>query len=278
MTKQTRIDACFDRLKHEKRGALVTFITAGDPGYDASLEMLLALPDAGADVIELGMPFSDPMADGPAIQLASERALDGGQTMAKTLAMAQAFREKHPDVPLVLMGYYNPIFHYGPERFVKDAATAGVDGLIVVDVPPEADDELCLPAIAAGLNFIRLATPTTDDARLPVVLQNTSGFLYYVSVTGITGAAAPDVARVHENVARIKGQTELPVVVGFGVQSGEQVREIVNGADGAVVGSAIVRTIEANLDENGGAGPQTVEKVIALVSELARGVKPVNPA
>ncbi len=272
MTTTTRIDACFNRLRDEKRGALVTFITAGDPGYDASLEILLALPEAGADVIELGMPFSDPMADGPAIQLASERALDGGQTMVKTLAMARAFRDKYADVPLVLMGYYNPIFHYGPERFVKDAAEAGVDGLIVVDVPPEADDELCIPAIGAGLNFIRLATPTTDDERLPVVLQNTSGFLYYVSVTGITGAAAPDVARVHENVARIKGQTELPVVVGFGVQSGDQVREIVKGADGAVVGSAIVRTIEANLDDNGNAGPGTVEKVIALVSDLAKGV------
>lgn len=272
MTKTTRIDACFQKLKTEGRGALVTFITAGDPCYDVSLEVLMGMPEAGADVIELGMPFSDPMADGPAIQLASERALEGGQNMIKTLEMVRQFRKQHKETPLVLMGYYNPIFHYGPERFVKDAAEAGVDGLIVVDVPPEADDELCLPAMEVGLNFIRLATPTTDDKRLPMVLQNTSGFLYYVSVTGITGSAAPDIARVHENIARIKRQTELPLVVGFGVKSADQVREIVKGADGAVVGSAIVREIEANLDENGKAMPGLVDKVKSLVSSLAEGV------
>jgi len=273
MTERTRIDACFAKLKNEGRGALVTFITAGDPSYDVSLEILLSLPDAGADVVELGMPFSDPMADGPAIQLASERALKAGQTMDKTLAMARAFRDKHKDVPLVLMGYYNPIYHYGPEKFVLDAKTAGVDGLIVVDVPPEADDELCLPALGQGLNFIRLATPTTDDERLKVVLQNTSGFLYYVSMTGITGAGALDVSRVHENVARIKAQTDLPVVVGFGVKSADQVADIACGADGAVVGSAIVREIEANLDENGLAREALVDQVKTLISNLAKGVR-----
>ncbi len=273
MTDMTRIDACFANLKAQGRGALVTFITAGDPSYDVGLEVLLALPDAGADVVELGMPFSDPMADGPAIQLASERALKAGQTMRKTLAMAASFREKHRDVPLVLMGYYNPIYHYGPEKFVLDAKAAGVDGLIVVDVPPEADDELCLPALAQGLNFIRLATPTTDDERLPVVLQNTSGFLYYVSMTGITGAGALDVSRVHENVARIKTQTDLPVVVGFGVKSADQVADIASGADGAVVGSAIVSEIEANLDERGVAREGLVDKVKTLISNLAQGVR-----
>lgn len=273
MTISTRIDACFENLKAQGRGALVTFITAGDPNYDLSLELLLVLPEAGADVIELGMPFSDPMADGPAIQLSSERALKAGQNMHKTLDMARAFREKHPQVPLVLMGYYNPIYHYGPLEFVKAASEAGVDGLIVVDVPPEADDELCLPAMDAGINFIRLATPTTDDKRLPTVLQNTSGFLYYVSVTGITGSGAPDIAKVHENVARIKAQTPLPVVVGFGVKSAEQVKEIVSGADGAVVGSAIVSVIADNLDSHGNPVVGLVDQVKALISELAQGVR-----
>ncbi len=273
MTKPTRIDACFEQLNAQKRAALITFITAGDPTYDVSLDILLSLPEAGADIIELGMPFSDPMADGPAIQLASERALKGGQTMVKTLQMVRTFREKHADVPLVLMGYYNPIYHYGPLKFVKDAQEAGVDGLIIVDVPPEADDELCLPAIDAGLNFIRLATPTTDDERLPAVLQNTSGFLYYVSVTGITGVQAPDVTKVHANVARIKGQTKLPVVVGFGVKSADQVRDIVAGADGAVVGSAIVREIENGLNEAGEPVEGLAQQVKALISDLATGVR-----
>ena len=273
MTITTRIDACFEQLKTEGRGALVTFITAGDPNYDLSLEILQALPEAGADIIELGMPFSDPMADGPAIQLASERALAAGQTMVKTLAMVKAFRATHADVPLVLMGYYNPIYHYGPAAFVRDAAAAGVDGLIVVDVPPEADDELCLPALEAGLNFVRLATPTTDDARLPAVLQNTSGFLYYVSITGITGASSPDLSKVKDNVARIKGQTDLPVVVGFGVKSAEQVRDIATFADGAVVGSAIVREIETGLDGNGVPQEGLCNRVIQLVSNLAQGLK-----
>ncbi len=273
MTIKTRIDGCFARLKDEKRAALVTFITAGDPNYDVSLEILLALPGAGADVIELGMPFSDPMADGPAIQLASERALKAGQTMIKTLEMVRAFRVQHPDVPLVLMGYYNPIYHYGPLKFVKDAAEAGVDGLIVVDIPPEADDELCLPAIDAGLNFIRLATPTTDDARLPVVLQNTSGFLYYVSVTGITGAKSPEMARVQDNVRRIKAQTDLPVVVGFGIKSAEQVQEIAKLADGAVVGSAIVREIENGVNGDGEPVTGLAERVKSLISTLSQGLR-----
>lgn len=273
MTTTTRIDDCFTKLAAEKRGALICFITAGDPTYDVSLDLLNALPGAGADIIELGMPFSDPMADGPAIQLASERALDGGQNMLKTLEMVREFRKTHKDTPIVLMGYYNPIYHYGSDKFVVDAKEAGVDGLIVVDVPPEADDELCIPAMKQGLNFIRLATPTTDDARLPAVLTNTSGFLYYVSVTGITGVNAPDIAEVHKNVARIKGQTKLPVAVGFGVKSADQVRDIVAGADGAVVGSAIVREIEANLDENGAPKDGLVEKVATLVSELSKGVR-----
>lgn len=272
MNNKTRIDACFERLKNENRAALVTFITAGDPNYDFSLEILNALPAAGADVIELGMPFSDPMADGPAIQLASERALDGGQTMIKTLAMVRAFRGEHKHVPLVLMGYYNPIYRYGPERFVRDAREAGVDGLIVVDVPPEADDELCLPAIEAGLNFIRLATPTTDDARLPAVLKNTSGFLYYVSVAGITGVKSPEMARVQDNVKRIKAQTDLPVVVGFGIKSAEQVREIAANADGAVVGSAIVREIENGLNDEGQPETGLLERVTGLVCALKQGL------
>ncbi len=279
MTITSRIDRRFSDLKAEGRGALVTFITAGDPNLDISFEILKSLPKNGADVIELGMPFSDPMADGPAIQLASERALAGGQTMAKTLDMVRRFREDDDDTPLVLMGYYNPIYHYGPEQFVKDAKTAGVDGLIVVDVPPEADEELCLPAIQAGLNFIRLATPTTDDERLPKVLENTSGFLYYVSVTGITGVNAPDIADVLQNVARIKTKTSLPVAVGFGVKSAEQVRAIVSGtdeiagADAVVVGSAIVRTIEENLDEQGQPKSELVETVNKLISELASGIR-----
>ncbi len=273
MTIKTRIDARFEQLKTENRGALITFVTAGDPTYDVSLEILKSLPEAGADIIELGMPFSDPMADGPAIQLASERALANGQNMIKTLEMVREFRKTEPNTPLVLMGYFNPIYHYGAEKFVSDAKEAGVDGLIVVDVPPEADDELCIPAMKVGLNFIRLATPTTDDERLPMVLQNTSGFLYYVSVTGITGVNAPDISDVLKNVARIQGQTDLPIAVGFGVKSAEQVREITAGAAGAVVGSAIVREIEANLNEDGSPQEGLAMRVKTLISELAQGVR-----
>lgn len=274
MTATSRIEARFAQLKKQNRKALVTFISAGDPDLETSAAILAGLPKAGADIIEVGMPFSDPMADGPAIQAASLRALQGGQTMVKTLAMVRAFRENDPDTPIVLMGYYNPIYVYGNERFIADAKAAGVDGLIVVDVPPEADDELCIPAVAAGLNFIRLATPTTDANRLPAVLKNTSGFVYYVSITGITGAATPVVNDVHQQVTRIKGQTALPVVVGFGVKTGAQARAIAEGADGVVVGSALVGEIEKSLVQVGRAGPDTVARVLATVEELSTALKP----
>ena len=274
MTATSRIEARFAQLKKQNRKALVTFISAGDPDLETSAAILAGLPQAGADIIELGMPFSDPMADGPAIQAASLRALQGGQTMVKTLAMVRAFRANDPDTPIVLMGYYNPIYLYGNERFIADAKAAGVDGLIVVDVPPEADDELCIPAVAAGLNFIRLATPTTDAQRLPAVLANTSGFVYYVSITGITGAAAPVVDDVHRQVKRIKGQTKLPVVVGFGVKTGAQARAIAEGADGVVVGSALVGEIEKSLVQDGQSGPATVARVLATVKDLATALRP----
>jgi tryptophan synthase alpha chain len=269
----TRIDRRFASLKAEGRAALVTFLMAGDPDEKTSLEIVRALPAAGADVIELGMPFSDPMADGPAIQAAGLRALHGGQTMRKTLAMVRAFRQRDDDTPIVLMGYYNPIYIYGVDRFLADAGSAGVDGLIVVDLPPEEDDELCLPALRAGLNFIRLATPTTDDKRLPAVLNNTSGFVYYVSVTGVTGSAAPDTAKVAGAVARIKRHTGLPVAVGFGVKTAAQARAIAATADGVVVGSAVVDAVRASLDQDGKAIPRTVRVVAALVRELAEGVR-----
>jgi tryptophan synthase alpha chain len=273
MKTKTRIDVRLAQLKQEKRAALVTFISAGDPDLETSEKILQGLPKAGADVIELGMPFSDPMADGPAIQLSSQRALKGGQTMIKTLDMVRRFRRTDADTPLVLMGYYNPIYVYGNERFLKDAKEAGVDGLIVVDVPPEADEELCIPAMAHGLNFVRLATPTTDAKRLPTVLKNTSGFLYYVSITGITGSAAPEVNAVHKEVKRIKGQTELPVMVGFGVKTGEQARAIAEGADGVVVGSAIVQAIEKTIGSKGEATTRTVPAVLEMVSSLAQALK-----
>jgi tryptophan synthase alpha chain len=273
MATQTRIDARFAALKDEKRPALITFITAGDPDLGTSAAILAGLSKAGADVIELGMPFSDPMADGPAIQASSQRALKAGQTMVKTLKMVRDFRAHDTTTPIVLMGYYNPIYVYGNERFIADARAAGVDGLIVVDVPPEADEELCLPALKAGLNFIRLATPTTDKERLPAVLKNTSGFLYYVSITGITGAAAPIVNDVHKQVAAIKSETALPVVVGFGVRSGEQARAIAQGADGVVVGSAVVSTIEKSLNSEGRATAATAKNVLKLVQELSSALR-----
>lgn len=265
----TRIDRRFAALKAEGRAALVTFVTAGDPDYETAREILFGLPSAGADVIELGMPFSDPMADGPAIQAASVRALAAGQNMHKTLDLVKAFRERDDETPIVLMGYYNPIYVYGVERFVDDAKAAGVDGLIVVDVPPEADDELCIPAMQRGLNFIRLATPTTDAKRLPRVLQNTSGFLYYVSITGITGSAAPDVGGVHAQVRRIKETTDLPIAVGFGVRSAEQVSAIAAGADGVVVGSALVTAIAQSLTPDGRPTGNTVPAVLNLVETLS---------
>jgi tryptophan synthase alpha chain len=269
----TRIDQRFAELKGQGRAALVTFLTAGDPDPATSLAILRQLPTAGADVIELGMPFTDPMADGPAIQMSSQRALKAGQTLAKTLAMVRDFRTANETTPIVLMGYYNPIYIYGVERFLADAKSAGVDGLIVVDLPPEEDEELCLPALKAGLNFIRLATPTTDDKRLPAVLANTSGFVYYVSITGITGAAAPDASKVSEAVARIKRHTKLPVAVGFGVRTAEQAAAIASGADGVVVGSALVSALKSSLDQNEKATAKTVTSVVNLVAELARGVR-----
>jgi tryptophan synthase alpha chain len=269
----TRIDRRFAALKEEGRAALVTFTMAGDPDYGTSLAIAKALPKAGADVIELGMPFTDPMADGPAIQAAGLRALKGGQRMTKTLALVREFRKSDDATPIVLMGYYNPIFIYDVDKFLADAKAAGVDGLIVVDLPPEEDDELCLPALKAGLNFIRLATPTTDDKRLPTVLNNTSGFVYYVSITGITGSAAPDAAKVDTAVARIKRHTKLPVAVGFGVKTAEQACAIASCADGVVVGSALVDALRQSLDKNGKAGPGTVKAVTSLVSALADGVR-----
>ncbi len=269
----TRIERRFAALKTEGRAALVTFTMAGDPDYDTSLAIAKALPKAGADVIELGMPFTDPMADGPAIQAAGLRALKAGQRMTKTLALVREFRKGDDETPIVLMGYYNPIYIYGNDRFLADAKAAGVDGLIIVDLPPEEDDELCLPSLKAGLNFIRLATPTTDDRRLPTVLKNTSGFVYYVSITGITGAAAPDAGKVTTAVARIKRHTGLPVAVGFGVRTAEQARAIAEGSDGVVVGSALVDALRQTLDKNGKAGAGTVKAVTGLVSALAQGVR-----
>jgi tryptophan synthase alpha chain len=256
----TRITDTFDRLAAEGRKAFVAFVMAGDPDYETSLAVVRGLPGAGVDLIELGMPFTDPMADGPAIQRAGQRALAGGQTMERTLEMVRALRRGDATTPVVLMGYYNPIHSRGPERFLAEAREAGVDGLIIVDLPPEEDAELCLPAQAAGLNFIRLATPTTDDRRLPAVLANTSGFVYYVSITGITGAAAADAAAIAPEVARIKARTDLPVCVGFGIRTPETAAEIAGIADGAVVGSAIVDRI--------GAG-ESPEAVLAFVASLA---------
>ena len=268
----TRIDRRFAALKDEGRAALVTFTMAGDPDYKTSLAIARALPAAGADVIELGMPFTDPMADGPAIQAAGLRALKAGQNMMATLEMVREFRTSDRETPIVLMGYYNPIYIYGVERFLADAKSAGIDGLIVVDLPPEEDDELCLPTLTAGLNFIRLATPTTDDRRLPTVLANTSGFVYYVSITGITGAAAPEAGKVTSAVARIKRHTALPVCVGFGVRSADSAARIARGADGVVVGSALVEAVRMSL-ANGKATANTVAAVTDLVRALAAGVR-----
>jgi tryptophan synthase alpha chain len=272
-TDDTRIARRFASLQREGRGGLVTFISAGDPDHDTCLDLLRGLPGAGADLIELGMPFTDPMADGPAIQAAGLRALKGGACMRRTLDLARRFRESDSDTPLILMGYYNPIDSYGVARFVADAKAAGVDGLIVVDLPPEEDLELCLPARGAALDFIRLATPTTDDARLPVVLNNSSGFVYYVSITGITGAASASEAAILEAVARLRRHTSLPVAVGFGVNTPAQAAAVAKIADAAVVGSAIVRRIESGLDADGKAKPGLVKDVLAFVSELAAGVR-----
>jgi tryptophan synthase alpha chain len=274
----TRIDARFAELANQGRSAFVTFLMAGDPDPATSLEVIKALPKAGADVIELGMPFTDPMADGPSIQAAGLRALKAGMTLKKTLELVRGFRKDDDATPLVLMGYYNPIYIYGVDKFLVDAKAAGVDGLIIVDLPPEEDTELCIPAMKAGLNFIRLATPTTDDKRLPAVLANTSGFVYYVSIAGITGGAAADSNVVGEAVARIKRHTKLPVCVGFGIRTPDAARAIAEKANGAVVGTALVDALHASLDGEGRATPKTIGAVADLVSALAQGVKGAKQA
>ncbi len=269
----TRIDRRFEDLAREGRAALVAFVMAGDPDLATSSDLLKALPKAGADLIELGMPFTDPMADGPAIQAAGLRALAAGTTLAKTLALVADFRKQDQATPIVLMGYYNPIYVYGVAPFLAKAKEAGVDGLIVVDLPPEEDAELCLPALAAGLNFIRLATPTTDEARLPAVLANTSGFVYYVSITGVTGAAAPDLSKVALAVQRIKQHSSLPVAIGFGVKNAESAAALAAHANGVVVGSALVEALRASLDAHGKATSTSVDAVAGLVADIARGVR-----
>jgi tryptophan synthase alpha chain len=274
----TRIDTRFAELQKEGRAAFVTFVMAGDPDLATSLEILKALPQAGADIIEVGMPFTDPMADGPAIQAAGLRALKAGTTLKKTLAMVSDFRNSEAKTPIVLMGYYNPIYIYGVDRFLADAKAAGVDGLIIVDLPPEEDTELCLPAMKAGLNFIRLATPTTDDKRLPAVLANTSGFVYYVAITGITGSGSADSSVVGAAVARIKRHTKLPVCVGFGIRTPQAAHDIAQHANGAVVGSALIDALKATLDTEGRATETTVTAVADLVAALAQGVRGAKQA
>jgi len=268
----TRIDRTFAALKAAGRPALVTYVMAGDPDLATSQAIMEALPQAGADIIEFGMPFSDPMADGVAIQLSGQRALAGGMTLRGVLDMVETFRRKDETTPIVLMGYYNPIYIFGVDAFVTTAKAAGVDGLIIVDLPPEEDDELCLPAMAAGLNFIRLTTPTTDDKRLPTVLKNSSGFVYYVSMTGVTGAAIKSRGAVGEAVDRIKSHTDLPVAVGFGIKTAEDAADIGKHADGIVVGSVLVDAVAQSLVD-GRAGPTTVDAVRDLVASLAAGVK-----
>ncbi|MFK0334192.1 tryptophan synthase subunit alpha [Rhizobium sp. NPDC090275] len=268
-----RMDKRFAALKAEGRPALVTYFMGGDPDYDTSLGIMKALPEAGSDIIELGMPFSDPMADGPAIQMAGQRALKAGQTLKKTLQLAADFRKTDNDTPIVLMGYYNPIYVHGVEQFLGDALEAGIDGLIVVDLPPEMDDELCIPALRKGINFIRLATPTTDEKRLPVVLKNTSGFVYYVSMNGITGSALPDPTLVAGAVKRIKNHTDLPVCVGFGVKTADHAKVIGASADGVVVGTAIVNQVALSLTKDGKATADTVQAVATLVRGLSSGTR-----
>ena len=269
----TRIERRFAELRSAGKAALVTFITAGDPNYELSLDLLRQLPAAGADLIELGMPFTDPMADGPAIQASSLRALKNGMTLQKTLQLVKDFRAQDQKTPIVLMGYYNPIYSCGVEKFLREAKSAGVDGLIIVDLPPEEDEELCLPALKAGLNFIRLATPTTDDQRLPAVLRNTSGFVYYVAIAGITGTRSAANADVTAAVARLKRHTQLPIAVGFGVKTAEQAEAIAKAADAAVVGSALVGCIAQHVNADGSASKQAVTDTLALVRELSGGVK-----
>ncbi|MFP6699737.1 MAG: tryptophan synthase subunit alpha [Alphaproteobacteria bacterium] len=269
---RARIEARFAKLRAEGRSAFVTYVMSGDPDLQTSAKILAGLPGAGADIIELGMAFTDPMADGPSIQAAGLRALKAGITLRKTLELAAEFRRQDTETPIILMGYYNPIHRFGVDAFLKAAAEAGIDGLIMVDLPPEEDEELCLPTLAAGLGFIRLATPTTDDGRLPAVLANTSGFVYYVSYAGITGAGSADADTVGAAVARIRGQTDLPIVVGFGIRTPEQAREIAAVADGAVVGTAFIDAVRDSLDGAGKATDTTVAAVLDLTRELAAGV------
>lgn len=271
--QQTRLDNTFKKLGESNSKAFVAFVSAGDPDPVTSLKIMHGLTTAGADIIELGMPFTDPMADGPSIQASSQRALKAGMTLKGTLHMVRQFRTDNDETPIVLMGYYNPVYIYGVDAFIHDAKQAGVDGLIIVDLPPEEDEELCIPALNAGLNFIRLATPTTDDARLPEVLANTSGFVYYVSITGITGSASPERNVVEEAVARVKRHTDLPVAVGFGIRTAEQAEAIASVADGAVVGSALVDVIAESLDSHGRSSPETVTETLKKAQELADGVK-----
>ena len=273
-----RIEERFADLRSQDRAGLVTFITAGDPDFETSAEILSGLAQAGADIIELGMPFSDPMADGPAIQASSLRALRSGHNMVKTLDLVRRFREHDMDTPLVLMGYYNPIYIYGNQRFLADAPDAGVDGLIIVDLPPEEDNELCLPAREAGLHFIRLATPTTDAKRLAKVLTNTSGFIYYVSITGITGTRSADAAIVGERIATLRQATDLPLAVGFGIKTPDQAAAIARVADAAVVGSALVERVREGLDADGRPGEGLVTGVLGLVSDLAAGLRGARKA
>ncbi len=275
--RESRVERCFAALKAERRGGLVVFVAAGDPDPETSFEIVKGLPGAGVDLIELGMPFSDPMADGPAIQAASLRALEAGITLAGTLDMAARFRAGDSQTPLILFGYYNPIHSYGVERFLTDVRAAGVDGLIIVDLPPEEDVELCLPTLEAGLHWIRLATPTTDDERLPAVLSNTSGFVYYVSILGITGTRSAAGAAVREAVTGLKRHTDLPVAVGFGIKTPEQATEIATVADAAVVGSAVIERLKAGLDQAGRAKPGLVEDVLGFVRSLAEGVRKGRP-
>jgi tryptophan synthase alpha chain len=270
---KTRLDTRFAECAAQNRAALVTYFMAGDPDRETGRAILKALPSAGADVIEFGMPFSDPMADGPAVQWAGMRALKGGQTLKKCIEDIADFRSSDQTTPIVFMGYYNPIYIYGVDAFLRDAKAAGIDGLIIVDLPPEEDDELCVPAMKAGINFIRLATPTTDEKRLPTVLQNTSGFVYYVSITGITGSATPDFSKVAAAVKRIKAHTTLPVAVGFGVKTPDHARAIAKGADGVVVGSALVEALRNSLDNEGRATASTVKAVANVVKPIADAVR-----
>lgn len=269
----SRLDKCFAALKDENRAGLGIFITAGDPDPETSLAIMKVLPGAGASMIEFGMPFSDPMADGPSVQASSQRALKAGGSLAKTLAQLRAFREADKTTPVVLMGYYNPIYIYGVDRFLSDAIEAGADGLIVVDLPPEEDEELCLPAVKRNLPFVRLATPTTDDARLPTVLTNTSGFIYYVSIAGVTGTADVPIDMVTAALKRLRKHTDIPIGVGFGIKTKEQAAAVGTVADACIVGSAVVDAIKNSLDANGKATGETVGAVTALVSDLAAGVR-----